>query len=130
MELLSDWGFLVIVYLYVCFRYTYIPRPLFGVRSTEYRGNYSQQAFLKLSMNMEEGREILCFFFCFFFPILLFLIRAFPLPGQISSAILTELTFLASVDKVGDNAGESLQHATCNVQRGELGTWNLEFGIG
>jgi hypothetical protein len=33
---------------------------------------------------------------------------------------LTELTFLAcAVDKVGGNAGESLQHATCNVQRGE-----------
>lgn len=41
------------------------------------------------------------FLFC-----LLILIRDFPLPFQISSAILTGLTFLAfAVDKVGDNGG-------------------------
>lgn len=73
---------------------------------------------------MERLRDPFFFSFFLFFsfsPFLLFLIRAFPLPCQTSSAILTELTFLASVDKVGDNAGESLQHATCNVQRGEFG---------
>lgn len=80
MELLSDWGFHVIVYLYVCFRY--IPHPSSGVaRSTEYRGKYSQRAFLKCQSAWK---------FSFFFS-LLFLIRAFLLPCQTSSVILTDL---------------------------------------
>lgn len=79
-------------------------------------------------MNIEAKAErFFLFFFFFRFRFSFFLFGLSHLhTSQTSSAILTELTFLASVDKVEDNAGELLQHATCNMQR-EGGTWKIIF---